>query len=326
MCIDSCGPRGGCTPLAYLEAIGVNVEAAVKWIVASHWHDDHVRGLALLVERCREARFFYPSALGTREFQTIAAIHSSGDPNQFVSATSEISRVFSHLIGTNRQWAIAHVDRLICRTAQAKVHSLSPSDTQYRRFVASIGRLIPSASPPTARRRLGALEPNDTAVVIQAETTVGNVIFGSDLEEQTTRGWTDLMNGSQAALTGNGVFKVAHHGSQNAHAGQFWLRYRATGCISIMTPFNLGSVRLPTPGDIDRINSLSEQAFISADSNARPAEIQTTEVARALREDGIRFRRSEPRVGHIRLRCSPDDRADWRVELFNGASSLKVAA
>ena len=37
--------------LSYLEAIGVSVEDSVKLVVATHWDDDHIAGLARVVEK-----------------------------------------------------------------------------------------------------------------------------------------------------------------------------------------------------------------------------------------------------------------------------------
>ena len=36
--------------LEYLRAIGVEPDEAVSLIVATHWHDDHIRGMAKVVE------------------------------------------------------------------------------------------------------------------------------------------------------------------------------------------------------------------------------------------------------------------------------------
>jgi glyoxylase-like metal-dependent hydrolase (beta-lactamase superfamily II) len=50
--IDSRIRRESTNPVAleYLSAIGVDAAAAVQLIVATHWHDDHVRGLSALVD------------------------------------------------------------------------------------------------------------------------------------------------------------------------------------------------------------------------------------------------------------------------------------
>ena len=43
----------------------------VALIVATHWHDDHIRGIARLVELCTDARFYCASALCGEESLTL---------------------------------------------------------------------------------------------------------------------------------------------------------------------------------------------------------------------------------------------------------------
>ncbi len=70
--IDSClDPDGRPHALRYLESIGVDPSTTVRLIVATHWHDDHVRGLAQMVETCREAAFCCAAALCRKEFLSL---------------------------------------------------------------------------------------------------------------------------------------------------------------------------------------------------------------------------------------------------------------
>src|SRR5271165_3173970 len=45
LCVDCARFRGRVWPLVYLEALGVPA-TAIKLIIASHWHTDHVDGLS----------------------------------------------------------------------------------------------------------------------------------------------------------------------------------------------------------------------------------------------------------------------------------------
>ena len=64
-CLDSDGRPGA---LRYLDDIGVDPAENVVLIVASHWHDDHIRGLANLLQLCPRARFCCAAALCRKEF------------------------------------------------------------------------------------------------------------------------------------------------------------------------------------------------------------------------------------------------------------------
>ena len=66
-CIDpaSRGPVG----LDYLRDLNVDVATAVKQVVVTHWHDDHMRGAAKVLAAARSAKFVCSAALRREEFQ-----------------------------------------------------------------------------------------------------------------------------------------------------------------------------------------------------------------------------------------------------------------
>ena len=66
--IDSCLDPESKTPATavYLDQLGVKPEN-VKAIVASHWHDDHVRGISHLAKKYPDAEFFMSAALNNKE-------------------------------------------------------------------------------------------------------------------------------------------------------------------------------------------------------------------------------------------------------------------
>src|SRR5690348_5096629 len=70
MLVASCEEPDAKIPAAleYLRAIGAASDA-VKVIVASHWHDDHVRGLSRLLEAYPDAEFSISSVFNDREAQ-----------------------------------------------------------------------------------------------------------------------------------------------------------------------------------------------------------------------------------------------------------------
>ena len=68
--VDSCIKQGASTaaPLEYLKALGIDLATDVKRIVATHWHKDHIRGLAQTVRECSSAKFICSQALFGDEF------------------------------------------------------------------------------------------------------------------------------------------------------------------------------------------------------------------------------------------------------------------
>ena len=71
--IDSCTNNIDPLPASinYLNSIKVKVETQVKIVLATHWHDDHIKGIADTLERCKNAVFYCSDALRTDEFRDL---------------------------------------------------------------------------------------------------------------------------------------------------------------------------------------------------------------------------------------------------------------
>ncbi len=184
---------------------------------------------------------------------------------------------------------------------------------------------MPAASPPTRRNRIGALKPNDTAIVVQIETATTVVLLGSDLEEARFAGWSTIVQKSKALKSPSGVFKVAHHGSKTGHLDELWDKHLEPNNFALLTPFVLGRHKLPRKSDVDRILKRTSQAYSTARVDLTPAGARNAEVRDALRHDGVQIRRLEPATGHLRLRCPLTGKANWVVEKFDGAVPLDRA-
>lgn len=326
MAIDSCVNGGQLPHLDYLDVLGVDAASAVKMLVVSHWHDDHIRGLSRFFERAKSAALYYASALTTSEFQQFAKLLNADDPNPLVRETSEIFRTISRALADQRRREAVKSDQLLYRSAtgDVEVYALSPSTAEFERFIRKISELMPRADRPEVRHRVGALRPNAAAIALQLRSPAGNVLLGSDLEENQVQGWSTMISSSVALRSGNSVFKIPHHGSETAYCQAISAGYLSPDCISTLTPFMRGNVTLPTAKDIARILAGPGQAFISAPL-LRPAPMRrSNEVERALRRDDVRLRRAFPRAGHIRLRGSLG--VPWSIELFGALPLSELAA
>lgn len=158
--VDSCSNNqsGVTAPLDYLRRIGVDPARAVRVIVATHWHDDHVRGLSNVVRSCVDAHFVCASALTEREFVTMVTRYEAGSATPVGSGVREMYQVRLHLKETRRQTLFAAQNRLIFRSTAAshvaggacEITTLSPSDKQVEMFWGDIARQMPGGSPNDA--------------------------------------------------------------------------------------------------------------------------------------------------------------------------------
>ena len=123
--------------LRYLDGLGIDPARSVRVIVATHWHDDHTRGLSELVARCPKARSCCANVLSSREFLSAAAglmDQQSGD----AIGVREIYLLMDHLrrAGTQPDWATA--SRRISYELGCEVWSLSPDDHAYTSFLKTL--------------------------------------------------------------------------------------------------------------------------------------------------------------------------------------------
>ena len=318
MVVDSCvDAEGNPRALEYLESIGVD-PGAVFLIVATHWHDDHIRGMGKLVEVCRNADFCCASALGTREF--LAAVgglerHHFSDSR---SGVKEIYNVFSQLGSRGSVPKFAIADRSIFSSGQREIRSLSPSDEAFQNFLRQIGRYFPGLGE--TKRRIGSLRPNDLSVVLLVRVGEAVLLLGADLER---RGWREILRGRAGAEEPASVFKVAHHGAESAHEPDVWNTMLERAPVAMLTPWHRGAGALPTREDMERILTFTTDAFITAEPG-RPRRSRVRrrrEVDRSLQEAGVRLRRTVVESGAVRLRRTIGAEA-WRVETFGPARHL----
>jgi len=73
--IDSCleGKAKRAVALEYLESLGVDVASAVRVVVATHWDDDHIVGLADICRASVSAKFVCSAAMTSEQFESILA-------------------------------------------------------------------------------------------------------------------------------------------------------------------------------------------------------------------------------------------------------------
>ena len=161
--VDSCVGPDGQTPigLSYLEHIGVDASKAVERIVTTHWHNDHVRGLAQTMHGCAAAKFICSQALLTKEFIALTDLWKR--QRVATSPLSEMTGVLDIIAGANSvlksssgdsRLGFAMANKCLWRRSRAtditddtsaELHSLSPSDAAVKKSLESIAQLFPGA-------------------------------------------------------------------------------------------------------------------------------------------------------------------------------------
>jgi hypothetical protein len=324
-CVDNSSAEYRSLALSYLNQIGVAADQSVMLVLCTHWHDNHIGGLAQIVDHCQQADFFLSSALQDEQFAAMVRAYQKGALVAGGSGVTEIDRIFDCLRRSRRPAGLAIQDRRIFRLdgedsghgLECLVWSLSLSDAQVARFLAGLS--FPSAGQTKARCH--PMRPNHQTVVVWIEIGETKILLGGDLEEteEQRTGWSVIVRSPTRPSGQASILKIPHHGSQNGHSDCVWRKMLVQEPFALLTPWNRGS-KLPTPDDVTRIVGLTPNAYSTATLAARRVKRRSPPVEKTLRELGVNVRPSEPRTGLLRMRKRRP--GSWRLECFNGACHL----
>lgn len=330
--VDSCTGRGSKKPAAldYLEKIGVDPAEAVKLIVATHWHDDHVRGLAETYSTCSSATFVCSAALNLREFFLLAERYRTQN-HRFSSGINEFRKILDTSAGCNQRspikWATAD-RRLWSRPAsgevwECEVWSLSPSDKSFAKAQRQIADLALAADPVNSALDPHDINPNNIAVVLAVFVGGYSILLGSDLEETADpdTGWTVIINSNQRPKEKAGLFKVPHHGSRTADQPLIWDRLLNSDPIAVLTPFTRLAESLPTKDDAERILGKTANAYITSLPTSGKQVSKDPAVRKTLAEMGAKVSLTPP-LGQVKITVNLDDLTDFKVDFFGAATAL----
>lgn len=342
MIVDSCLPKGANVPAAlrYLRDIKVEPSLAVKLVIASHWHDDHIKGLGEVVRECASSKFWFSQALFSKEFIALTDLwqkHSIqksplAEFSQVMKALGTSGRLQRNLQG-NVGFGFAVANKCIWKRAFAsdifgsvtrEVYSLSPSDAAVKSALESIAAALHPVDgnlrQPSPRR------PNQSSVVLWLKLGEARVLLGADMEEANNPygGWNIIVNSAERPDGRATLLKVPHHGSATGEHAPVWTKMLTPMPFALLTPFSKLKNPLPTAMDVDRICSRTDNAFISATVRNRSQRRRSPEVTRTMREVLRWSRPIDENFGHIRARkkISTSSAADWKIELFGDACRL----
>lgn len=309
MVVDSCRLRRNSPPasVAYLDSLGASVAEDVKAIVATHWHDDHISGMAELFERASSAEFYFSSAIRIDELE--AFVKDRTTASRFKSGANELARVkvISKGSGARVLSPVAAGMRIWFSESHpvTEVWAMSPSSADILLSWEHIGGELARRNNSSTFGQLSALSPNDASVVLLLLTTNGNVLLGADLEHHPnsrTRGWHAVRDSTSGPIRVPAkVFKVPHHGSSNADCPEVWEHEIADDAVCIIAPFGKGVSPPPQPEDLDRIRQYRPRSFLTSNKRGMPIRRDRT-TQKSIKESTRAFVPNTLQGGHLQLR------------------------
>lgn len=333
--IDSCIDRATREPVAleYLKKLQVDPSVAIRAIVATHWHDDHIRGLAKILRSAPNAQFFCSAALNKREFLTL--VEQSG---RFMSASPENTsgldefRAVLDIIHERSPegarvesvgpiWVsegriiirrLAHESRL----PTFEILSVSPSPGTMSLALNELLQFLPGAKQP--KRRLVAQGPNELSVVLWIRYGSAEVLLGADLPAGTNplTGWRAILASPFVSNRRAEIIKVPHHGSAGADEPEVWNRLLIRNPLAVVTPFKIKM--LPKDSDLARLKVRAPRLYCTGSSAGTVPPPRLRVVDREAGAVAKNRRVAIGPVGHVRIRVSAQS-DEWRVKYRDGA-------
>lgn len=333
MIVDSCVDQLSARPVAldYLTELGLDIGSAVKLVVVTHWHDDHIQGAARVLDAASSATFWCSAALKRDEFYAMVASGSSAMmESSGVAEFREIGRILLQRApaGARRESIgprLAKAETVMFTRAggmPAQVYALSPSDGAMVLSWREIARSLPQLGQP--KRRAVALRPNQIAVVIWAKVGEIEVLLGADLEESSseTLGWQAIVKSTTRPGTAANIIKVPHHGSSTAYTKDLWTKLVKAEPHAVVTPFATGGRFLPSNDDLRRIREHTPEFYCTTQpGGARPTRRSgaVDSLADHVAKKRVKIRGA---MGHVRIRAS-DGREPLSTHLCRGAFKVQ---
>jgi hypothetical protein len=161
--------------------------------------------------------------------------------------------------------------------------------------------------------------------VLWVEVSNHKILLGSHLEKTAdpSTGWSIILNDSNVTLGKAQVFKIPHHGSENAQHPDVWRELLVSEPFAIVTPFNRGGKTLPTPEDVTRILHATSHGYATSQIKQPRLKWRNRIVRDYLEQVTKSIHSLDPEWGQVRLRRAIDQIDDpWYVELFGAARAL----
>lgn len=289
-----------------------------------------MRGASQILLEATNATFVCSGAIRTPEFwEAVAA--SEGQREQSLWEFAQVLRILEERSpdppeSVAPRWA-EEGTVLLERSGPARpsvhIRAISPSPGARRLGLHELARMLPEPRMP--KRRAVSLGANQQSVAMWVEVGAVRAVLGGDLENSPseTIGWRAVLSSPVLPPGRAGLFKVPHHGSDNAHSDELWEVKLTDSATAVLSAYASKSKPVPTDAAIRRIKERASQAFCTSNPRGSKFRSGNRVVDRKVRERTREARTVVGRVGHVRVRCSTrNELENASVELFGGAFQL----
>lgn len=311
--------------LGYLIGLGVDLRDVTN-VIATHWHDDHVRGLDHLVAHCQQAELVISPVLSQDE---LVSGLCQAKPLTDQRATNGVDTMRRALVLADSQERLSvHMEgvNLVARSG-ARVTFLAPSGSSYVRGQRELGRLL-TEQRQEGRTRVRAPRRNDSSIVlwidgpgaVHARAGPVSALLGGDLEvvAHPRQGWKGVYTSRFRQQAGRAsLVKVAHHGSANGQHSPVW-RDMTNAPVALLTPWDRGP-GLPSAAGLAIIRAHASTVISTASLPVRPKR-RNGQVRATISLGGGRV--TARAVSPSSREESPPSGQEWRLHLVPPALQI----
>lgn len=305
-----------------------NPKECVHQIIATHWHSDHIQGLAKTLEVCESAQFWCSDALRCGEFLTLVQSYANYSMME-KPGLDEFDRILKILIDRNQTPKFAIANRIlheqsINSATKVVIKSLSPSDKSILQSKIELIKLLPQKHQ--TKLRVFSQTPNHAAIVISINVDEEMYLFGADLENTSDKetGWNIIIESKMLGNTKACYFKIPHHGSMTSYNEKIWQESMSLQTIAVLTPFINGSNIIPNQDEINQIDKHSQNTYSTSKAIKTKRKKRDGMVDRTIKETVKSIQTINTNYGQVRYRkdfSKPSQ--EELIECFNNACRLK---
>jgi len=175
--VDSCvnAFNGDCAPLSYLKEFYKEEEVAnhLKYVVCTHWHEDHIKGMTKLIDACSRQAVFVLSCADDREkyiYEMLEGCEYTGSSRKLKELSDSMDLANRKSISIKR----VEQDKMIFNIEGVQCFALSPSPQEIEKFEQEIANALLTYHKSLVQ--ISQLKTIDPAKIEDAEDIEGSVI------------------------------------------------------------------------------------------------------------------------------------------------------
>ncbi|RYH00288.1 MAG: MBL fold metallo-hydrolase [Alphaproteobacteria bacterium] len=248
--IDCCQSAGRNHTLDALNDLGVDPRKVIYNII-THFHDDHIKGAADLINHCPNSKVVIPDAWTEDVFKMFVATVSDDTSLARVSVTKEIEKIFNVLQGhKGRLFTVSELTSLYPPPAYS--HStteslivLTPTAARKAKFLSSLAADIEDGE--AAAYAFCESNKNWTSICCVLRYGGKYIFLGGDVENfGPDYDLTSIHKNHLQSVAQYELVKLPHHGSSTSFCDELRDLIHSNNTIVALTPYPRGHKALPS--------------------------------------------------------------------------------